>query len=509
MRVLLSLLAFLCLAGAATAQKYIDTKLPLKTPFLLTTAKWTTFKPETHGYKFNNTFQNNFISELDFRTSGLCGGMIWSAMDYWTAGRTIPQQTYEPPEGAPLRDFIYNRQVNSVVDNIDKIIELEFNPGGARNDEFWRWGLEGKPGGRIDELRKLIDAGKPAPLLVKGCSEGCFGDHQVLAIGYDLGRYKGDLGEHIGDVKIYVYDPNFSGRTMTLVADAGEKVYRYVERPDVKWRTYFVDSKYRSQTPPNVPLHPHEVLLVMATGEDDLRGGNDNVHAILKIGAQERRFNNVNRGKRWISNTTNIVSLPLPESVAFASITGLRLETTFGGGVGGDNWDLKSLTVESSDRNGRQRMFSRSGSPLVRFTGDKKNETWAFGAALSELVVTFFTGDDDLRGGNDNVHFVLRLSNGQERPFRNVNGGRKWADRSSTTVHLPVPADIAVSAMSGFRIETTFGGGMGGDNWNLNGVDVVAKTATGDTCLHSVRGGPLKRFTGSDKTLTAAFNRCP
>ncbi|MEZ5893870.1 MAG: hypothetical protein R3C58_12105 [Parvularculaceae bacterium] len=502
----------LCFLVAAVAAAQTTTAPALKGPLLKTkppiliTARYTSFRPATHGYKFANSFANNFVSELDIRTDGLCGGMAWSALDYWAAGKTIPQQTYEPAEGSVLRDYIYDRQVNSLADNADKWAELLVNPGGARNDEFWRWGLEGKPGGRIDELKKLIDAGKPAAIGLLGCSEGCKGDHQVVAYGYDLGRYKGDLGANMNDFRIFIYDVNFPGEELTLRVDTANKKYYYEQRPDQNWRTYFVDSKWRARTPPNVGLYPREVLLTFKTGEDDLRGGNDNVHAVLTTNTgRQLRFNNINRGKRWISYSSQTIALPLPNDVAFENISSLRLETTFGGGVGGDNWDLDRLVVEKSDSSGRSQMFARAGSPLVRFTGSKKNETWSFSAGGRELAVTFWTGGDDLRGDNDNVHFILLLRNGSERRFNNVNERRKWANGTAKTVYLPMPAGVVFEDIVGFRLETTFSGGMGGDNWDLNKVRIDTRGDGSDRKLYEVEGSPLFRFTGDQKTRTWRF----
>ena len=46
----------------------------------------------------------------------------------------------------------------------------------------------------------------------------------------------------------------------------------------------------------------------------------------------------------------------------------MRLTTTSGGGIGGDNWNLDALTVQD-ERNGLV-LYARSGSPLKRFTGE-------------------------------------------------------------------------------------------------------------------------------------------
>src|SRR5215472_17393503 len=66
---------------------------------------------------------------------------------------------------------------------------------------------------RIEELRSFIDRGTPVPLGLQG--DGNTGNHQVVAVGYDMGRYRGDLGAFETDFKIFIYDPNHPHQTMT------------------------------------------------------------------------------------------------------------------------------------------------------------------------------------------------------------------------------------------------------------------------------------------------------
>ncbi len=335
----------------------------------------TRFDPAIHGFKFVNSFLNIFISELDWTTSGLCGGMSYAALDYFLAGQTIPQQNYMPAEGMPLQSYIYNRQVNSIVPNADKWAEYGFNPGGSRNREFFNWGLQ-VGSGRLGELRSRLDRGQPVPLGLQGCGadcgcpDGCPGSHQVLAIGYTMGRYTGDVGANIEDFAIYVYDPNNPRETRTLKPHVGGAYYYYAEQPERRWRAYFVDTKYQRAAPLNIGSAPNELIVKFVTGGDDLRGGNDNVHLILLIRAgAPLRFGNVNGGRRWINNSSQTVALPLPPTVRFEDIAGVRLETTFGGGTGGDNWNLNELLVSTRIGGAVRTVMTHSGTPLVRFTG--------------------------------------------------------------------------------------------------------------------------------------------
>lgn len=352
------------------------------------TRAMTAFKPETHGFKFVNNFtvQTQFGGFNGPTFGGLCGGMVYAALDYFHAGLKIPQQDYLPAEGTTLQSYIWERQQNSFFPNSDKWIEYSTNPFGSRNREFFNWGIE-LGGGRLGELRARIDKGEPVPLGLKscgndcGCPGGCPSDHQVLAIGYDMGRYAGDKGQNIEDLKIYVYDPNYPRQTLTLRPHVAGAMYLYQEESeDVKqcrWRAYFTNTKYSRATPPVIAeTGENELIAEFKTGGDDLRGGNDNVHLVLlHQNGTETRFDNVNDLKRWADNSLQGVSRPLPQGVKLSDFKGIRLETTFGGGWNGDNWNLDRIRVWLRINGVKTLKLEMKGTPLMRFTGDQK--TWS------------------------------------------------------------------------------------------------------------------------------------
>ncbi len=359
--------AFSLMIGAAGSEA-----APVRTPF----------DPTKHGFQFVNSFKNDFIREFDIRTGGLCGGMVYSSLDYYLAKMPIPMQDYRPAVNTRLHDYIYNRQVHSIADNLDKWTEIGFNPLGARNSEFFKWGLQGYGGGRLQELREKIDRGTPVPLGMQEVGGGGPGNHQILAIGYDLGRYRGDLKDHQADLKIYVYDPNVPGQTRTLVPDIKGECYYYLEDSFCRWRTYFVDKKYKQHKPPAFPSSAptpkdglvRELILEIRTGGDDLRGGNDNVHATInfRTGAPQKELN-INGRRRWIDNYMQTVSILLKRPVPVAEIARVDLTTTFGGGIGGDNWNIDSFKVTARGGGVNQILHQSSGTPLFRFTGDRQN----------------------------------------------------------------------------------------------------------------------------------------
>jgi len=122
----------------------------------------TGFDPKIHGFRFTNDFSNDVVPVADIRTGGLCGGMSYTALDYYFSHMAVPIQDYRPANRTPLQSYIYNREVDSLTSNLDKWSEVGFNPGGARNSEFFNWGLQGTNGGRLEELRSSLDTASDA-----------------------------------------------------------------------------------------------------------------------------------------------------------------------------------------------------------------------------------------------------------------------------------------------------------------------------------------------------------
>lgn len=387
-------LSLTLLPTAASAQDSPFLRGPLRpvpTPQLYQlTSNRIPFDPDTQGFRFANTFSTNFLSEIDFRTDGLCGGMVFAVLDYLANPDVpMPTQDYPPAEGTVLREYIVSRQMNSMWDtNFTRWVDQLVNPFGSRNDEFYRWGLQD----RLTELRREIDAGRMVPMALKGCDEGCAGDHVVLAVGYDIGGYRGDPNINANEVRITIYDPNFPGQLRTLSPDPVDRVYRTwgPERGSARtgpyWRTWF-PMRYSPARPPVIAAPANrQVVITMRTGGDDLRGGNDNLAVLLVLPDHRTvRFNNVNEGHRWINNSNHTVALTLPDDVPVSDLRGVRLETNFSGGHASDNWNMDWIRVEYRDGEGaglRELFSNRPGRgepvPLTRFSGEHRSETFLF-----------------------------------------------------------------------------------------------------------------------------------
>lgn len=334
----------------------------------------TKFDVKTYGFHFNNTFKNVFIDTpvATITTSGDCGGMSFSALDYFNAGMPAPNQIYTPARGSKLESYIYQRQLDSMYQNADRWIEFGFNPFGWRNTEFFNWGLQGQPGGRIDELRRSIDAGKPVVIGLQNCGNcgNNLASHQVLAVGYNMGRYKGDMGDYQDEFRIIVYDNNAHDHLRRLAPDLGAHQWYMVDNPGDRWQAYFVDSKYKPSAPPVITTTPSQLILTFGTGGDDLRGGNDNVNVTVYFkNGKTLSVPNANEGQRWVDHSSQSIGIALPDETRFGDVTGIDLDTTFSGGVGGDNWNLDSLQAGMLFGNHKALRLNVSDTPYKRFTG--------------------------------------------------------------------------------------------------------------------------------------------
>ena len=358
----------------------------------------TSFNAENDGFNFSNAFKESYAQSI-VQNKGLCGGMSYTALDYHYAGRSIPSQNFRPAPGLALREYIYQRQVASLTGgSLDQWVELFVNPGGSRNNEFYRWGLQ-FGSGRLGELIDNIDAGRPVPLGVRSCS-GCSRDHQIVAYGYELGAYYGSLDNTVEDIKIYVYDPNHPDKELVLSPSPNERLWRTYtadgKRTGSRWRTYFVDEDYfgSRRTPPSVPSYGDIILLELETGQDDLRRndlghGGSTFDVVLRThSGKEHLFKNAygNRPEmELLSKSVEFVPLDISRldndfKTALASV---EIVTSFAGGLAGDNWDLNRLGVRSQIGTRDCILLRHQDTTPVRFTGQTRSKRYALSLPTS------------------------------------------------------------------------------------------------------------------------------
>ncbi len=159
----------------------------------------TNFNPPSHGYTFPNRFEFKGLSRIvkiiksNF-IYGMCGGMVFSAMDYYFDQNKLPN--YKAVEELPLSytKYLWKRQTQSVsISVLMKIIKFASLSVSKSMQKTFQ-----------DELPKIIerlDDGLPAPIVIIRSSffQNPTHNHQVLATGYEDNGLSLDLE---------LYDPN-------------------------------------------------------------------------------------------------------------------------------------------------------------------------------------------------------------------------------------------------------------------------------------------------------------
>ena len=178
------------------------------------------FLPSTAGLHFVNYYPHEptltvtlplgRVLPIGDAANGLCGGMVFTVIDYFQSRQPIPADTSPPDSGTPLYQFIVKRLFDSfnLPLGITRYLTL-MEP--AFPDVGLGFGLPGRASVMLHDewprIKASLDAGQLVPLgLVKVKSaqvEDLGKNHQVLAYGYDLDGT---------NLTIHLYDPNYADR---------------------------------------------------------------------------------------------------------------------------------------------------------------------------------------------------------------------------------------------------------------------------------------------------------
>ena len=236
------------------------------------------FDPKKHGFEFTNYFTGDMLVEipgigtvnLGGTTYGLCGGMVFAALDTFKLGAVAPDvPTTPPPSGTPMRSFLYERQINSLkyedgflVRRLvawmrkplnDNTVPNPLAEGGVNVIERGLIHLSGKE--FKSNIRPKLDAGNPVTIvLVKASGEDMVSNpkaafsknHQVLALGYS---------RHGDEWDIHIYDPNFPNTIQTLHTNGRHQTEKGATVHTGKFRGFF-EAPYRLKRPPWVEDSP-------------------------------------------------------------------------------------------------------------------------------------------------------------------------------------------------------------------------------------------------------------
>jgi hypothetical protein len=260
----------------------------------------------------------------------------------------------------------------------------------------------------------------------------------------------------------------------------------------------------------------NKLLMTIRTGNDDLRGGQNNLNVEIHFADGSVQFaQNVNKSATWPNNSVNTVNIPLNQPHPPNQIKQIRLIHLSQGGyhipagavldptvaVTGikseDNWDMQEFQASAIGQNVNV-PIALSGSH--RFTGSnpsldinaRPDVTCPSPDQVRMLQFLFKTGNDDLRGGNDNLSITI-FADGLTQGKANVNQGQRWADGSTHEVTFVLERPVTIQQIHQIYLETTFKGGSGGDNWNMDSVQVIAVV---NGVNHPIATQGFYRFTG-------------
>lgn len=268
--------------------------------------------------------------------------------------------------------------------------------------------------------------------------------------------------------------------------------------------------------------------LRITTGNDDLRGGKNNLDVEVRFANGDMQTaTNVNKGANWPNHSVNVVGIHLNHPVAPNEIRQIRLVHSAQGGyvppsagqvgtvvtpVAGpalaaihaaqgvqteDNWDMAEFQAFGLG-NGVNVPIASFG--FHRFTGSNPsldvNTQPGVGCParnqVTKISFTFWTADDDLRGGNDNLNISILFADGTSQAATNVNHSQNWPNGSTKAAEILLNRFATIDQIRGFMLEDTFTGGSGGDNWNMASMQADAVLADGS--YHTIAKAGFHRF---------------
>lgn len=248
----------------------------------------TTFDPKLHGYQFRNgsplppelnaaaaagaffTFglTTSIAAEIGLGVSalGVCGGMSWSALDfyYYSKERAPGYDNQSFPAGVLVKgtrlqagasylyDYVWRRQGDSVKANLGGFLLAVTRPPDTST--------------QYARVKALLDIGQPVPLAMPARSNVLWEGHHVVAFHYQ---------EAGGQREVVIYDCNHPDWPMLLRIHADDDVEEFfavvdpatgkwtglppASGPTERWKGFWIADGYEPQAP---PLDLDDVVLV-------------------------------------------------------------------------------------------------------------------------------------------------------------------------------------------------------------------------------------------------------
>ncbi|OJX41418.1 MAG: hypothetical protein BGO78_01420 [Chloroflexi bacterium 44-23] len=169
----------------------------------------TEFQPNINGYPFPNRFEKNWLNifirvTIGNSIYGLCGGMVFSALDYYYNKVDLPLINSEDTERyTQFVHYLWRRQLNSMpLKNYYDLLTRNF----SKDNNL----LIGTISRQLPKVTQSIDAGIPCPLVIIRSSkfENLTNNHQLVITGYEIDNSVTNL---------FCYDPNHPGETPSIM----------------------------------------------------------------------------------------------------------------------------------------------------------------------------------------------------------------------------------------------------------------------------------------------------
>lgn len=174
------------------------------------------FRPSIDGFGFANRWPH--VPPLRFRiggpvpvelaigdaANGLCGGMVFAALDLWFGQVQAPREPDPPLEGTAAFHYLVRRQLDSFALGIGParfyLLGAPWRSAASRSAEALHR--------ELPRIRRELAGGRPVALgLVHAVSANpasLIQDHQVVAYAIEAGAAHGSLS-------LRIYDPNLPG----------------------------------------------------------------------------------------------------------------------------------------------------------------------------------------------------------------------------------------------------------------------------------------------------------
>lgn len=254
------------------------------------------------------------------------------------------------------------------------------------------------------------------------------------------------------------------------------------------------------------PIERLEVTI--DTGEGRLPGSGQDAFADVELANQASTVPApLNGGAYWAPYSTHTAVIPLPQGTKLSDLVAFTIRTSLVTSGLSVPWYLSVLSVRAVGPLGATEALRREGEPWHRFT-EQDHEVrvpfdWSAPLSPSQRVAalrfTCRTGNDDLRGDGDNVSAIAHLRSTLSRA-QMLNGRQGWAGGSTHSFSYALPKGTTLGDIEAIELLTSFGGGISGDNWNLDDLVVEADDGQGNwTVLAHREGSPYVRFTGEQK----------